>query len=45
MKRDVTRGMKVIKRLHVTRMKGSRISQMISLYKVIHLPSKKFKEF
>ncbi|MDD9363015.1 MAG: hypothetical protein PV344_08840 [Anaplasma sp.] len=37
-KRDVTRGMKVIKRRHVMRIKGRRMSQMISLYKVIRLP-------
>ncbi|MDD9361706.1 MAG: hypothetical protein PV344_02115 [Anaplasma sp.] len=37
-KRDVTRGMKVIKRLHVMRIKGRRMSQMISLYKVIRWP-------
>ncbi|MDD9362426.1 MAG: hypothetical protein PV344_05840 [Anaplasma sp.] len=37
-KRDVTRGMKVIKRLHVMQIKGRRMSQMISLYKVINLP-------
>ncbi|MDD9362086.1 MAG: hypothetical protein PV344_04085 [Anaplasma sp.] len=36
-KRDVTRGMKVIKTLHVMRIKGRRMSQMISLYKVIIL--------
>ncbi|MDD9362351.1 MAG: hypothetical protein PV344_05455 [Anaplasma sp.] len=37
-KRDVTRGMKVIKRFHVLRIKGRRMSQMISVYKVIYLP-------
>ncbi|MDD9362977.1 MAG: hypothetical protein PV344_08650 [Anaplasma sp.] len=37
-KRDVTRRMKVIKRSHVMRIKGRRMSPMISLYKVIHLP-------
>ncbi|MDD9362819.1 MAG: hypothetical protein PV344_07855 [Anaplasma sp.] len=37
-KRDVTRGMKLIKTRHVMRMKGRRTSQMISLYKVINLP-------
>ncbi|MDD9362787.1 MAG: hypothetical protein PV344_07690, partial [Anaplasma sp.] len=37
-KRDVTRGMKVIKRSHSVRIKGRRMSQMISLYKVMHLP-------
>ncbi|MDD9362905.1 MAG: hypothetical protein PV344_08285 [Anaplasma sp.] len=36
-RRDVTRGMKLIKKLHVMRIKGHRMSQMISLYKVIHL--------
>ncbi|MDD9362989.1 MAG: hypothetical protein PV344_08710 [Anaplasma sp.] len=36
-KRDVMRGMKVIKRRHVMRMKGRRMSHMILLYKVIHL--------
>ncbi|MDD9362391.1 MAG: hypothetical protein PV344_05660 [Anaplasma sp.] len=36
--RDVTRGMKVIKRYHIMLMKGRRISQMISFYKVMHLP-------
>ncbi|MDD9362077.1 MAG: hypothetical protein PV344_04035 [Anaplasma sp.] len=35
---DVRRGMKVIKKLHVMRIKGRRMSQMISLYKVNHLP-------
>ncbi|MDD9362411.1 MAG: hypothetical protein PV344_05760 [Anaplasma sp.] len=40
-KRDVTRGMKVIKRWHVVRLTGHRTSQMISLYKVINLPQKK----
>ncbi|MDD9363011.1 MAG: hypothetical protein PV344_08820, partial [Anaplasma sp.] len=35
-KRDVMRGMKVIKKLHVMRIKGRRMSQMILLYKVIH---------
>ncbi|MDD9361620.1 MAG: hypothetical protein PV344_01675 [Anaplasma sp.] len=44
-KRDVTRGMKVIKRCHVMRIKGRHMSQMISFYKVIHLPYKKFEEF
>ncbi|MDD9361673.1 MAG: hypothetical protein PV344_01950, partial [Anaplasma sp.] len=34
-KRDVTRGVKVIKRWHVMRIKGRRMSQMISLYKAI----------
>ncbi|MDD9363004.1 MAG: hypothetical protein PV344_08785, partial [Anaplasma sp.] len=38
---DVTCGMKVIKRLHVMRINGRRMSQMISLYKGIHLPYKK----
>ncbi|MDD9362219.1 MAG: hypothetical protein PV344_04755 [Anaplasma sp.] len=37
-KRDVMHGIKVIKRLHVKRIKGRRVSQMISLYEVIHLP-------
>ncbi|MDD9362568.1 MAG: hypothetical protein PV344_06575 [Anaplasma sp.] len=37
-KRDVTHGMKVTKRLHVMQIKGRRMSQMILLYKVIHLP-------
>ncbi|MDD9361931.1 MAG: hypothetical protein PV344_03295 [Anaplasma sp.] len=37
-KRDVTHGIKVIKRWHVMRIKGCRMSQMISLYKVINLP-------
>ncbi|MDD9362837.1 MAG: hypothetical protein PV344_07945 [Anaplasma sp.] len=37
-KRDVTRRMKVTKRWHVMRIKGRHMSQMISLYKVIHLP-------
>ncbi|MDD9362967.1 MAG: hypothetical protein PV344_08600 [Anaplasma sp.] len=36
-KRDVTRGMKLTKRSHVMRMKGHRMSQTMSLYKVIHL--------
>ncbi|MDD9362043.1 MAG: hypothetical protein PV344_03860 [Anaplasma sp.] len=36
-KRDVTRGMEVINRWHVLRIKSRRVSQMISLYKVIHL--------
>ncbi|MDD9361604.1 MAG: hypothetical protein PV344_01595 [Anaplasma sp.] len=40
-KRDVTRVMKVIKILHVMRIKGRRMSQMISLYRVIHLPQRK----
>ncbi|MDD9363039.1 MAG: hypothetical protein PV344_08960 [Anaplasma sp.] len=40
-KRDVTRGTKVITRWHLMRLKGRRMSQMISLYKVIHLPQKK----
>ncbi|MDD9362699.1 MAG: hypothetical protein PV344_07235 [Anaplasma sp.] len=35
---DVTGGMKVIKRWHVMRIKGRRMSRMISFYKVIHLP-------
>ncbi|MDD9361826.1 MAG: hypothetical protein PV344_02735 [Anaplasma sp.] len=35
---DVTRGMTVIKRWHVMRIKGRCMSQMISHYKVIHLP-------
>ncbi|MDD9361775.1 MAG: hypothetical protein PV344_02475, partial [Anaplasma sp.] len=34
----VTRRIKVIKRLHVMRIKGRRMSQMISLHKVIPLP-------
>ncbi|MDD9361750.1 MAG: hypothetical protein PV344_02345 [Anaplasma sp.] len=37
-KRDVARGMKVIKRLHVMRIKGRRMSQMIAHSKVIHSP-------
>ncbi|MDD9362918.1 MAG: hypothetical protein PV344_08350, partial [Anaplasma sp.] len=37
-KRDVTREIKVIKRWHVMRIKGRHMSQIISLYKVIHLP-------
>ncbi|MDD9361645.1 MAG: hypothetical protein PV344_01810 [Anaplasma sp.] len=37
-KRDVTHGMKVIERRHVMRIKGCRMSQRISLYKVIQLP-------
>ncbi|MDD9362587.1 MAG: hypothetical protein PV344_06670 [Anaplasma sp.] len=37
-KRDVTRGMKVTKMWHVIRIKGRRMSQIISLYKAIHLP-------
>ncbi|MDD9361818.1 MAG: hypothetical protein PV344_02695 [Anaplasma sp.] len=40
-KRDVTRGMKVMTRWHLMRLKGRRMSQVISLYKVIHLPQKK----
>ncbi|MDD9362283.1 MAG: hypothetical protein PV344_05085, partial [Anaplasma sp.] len=40
-KRDVKRGMKVITRWRLMRLKGRRMSQMISLYKVIHLPQKK----
>ncbi|MDD9362554.1 MAG: hypothetical protein PV344_06500 [Anaplasma sp.] len=41
LKRDVTHGMKVITRWHLLRLTGRRTSQMISLYKVIHLPQKK----
>ncbi|MDD9362232.1 MAG: hypothetical protein PV344_04825 [Anaplasma sp.] len=41
MKRDVTRVMKVIKRLHVMRIKGRSMSQMITLYKAIHFPYRK----
>ncbi|MDD9361689.1 MAG: hypothetical protein PV344_02030, partial [Anaplasma sp.] len=41
LKRDVTRGMKVITRSHLMRLIGHRMSQMISLYKVIHSPQKK----
>ncbi|MDD9362515.1 MAG: hypothetical protein PV344_06305 [Anaplasma sp.] len=37
-KSDLMRGVKVIKRLYVVRIKGRRMSQMISLYKAIHLP-------
>ncbi|MDD9361800.1 MAG: hypothetical protein PV344_02605, partial [Anaplasma sp.] len=37
-KRNLTRGIKVIKRWHAIRIKGRRMSQMTSLYKVIHLP-------
>ncbi|MDD9362644.1 MAG: hypothetical protein PV344_06960 [Anaplasma sp.] len=37
-KRHVTRGMKVIKRLHIMQIKSRRMSSMISLHKVIHLP-------
>ncbi|MDD9361733.1 MAG: hypothetical protein PV344_02260 [Anaplasma sp.] len=33
--------MKVITRWHFMRIKGRRMSQTISLYKVIHLPQKK----
>ncbi|MDD9361593.1 MAG: hypothetical protein PV344_01535 [Anaplasma sp.] len=40
-KRDVTRGMKVIKRRHAMRIKGRRTSQRMSLCKVIHLPQRK----
>ncbi|MDD9362604.1 MAG: hypothetical protein PV344_06755, partial [Anaplasma sp.] len=40
-KRDVTRGMKVTKRRNVLRNKGRRMSHMISLYRVIHLPYRK----
>ncbi|MDD9362482.1 MAG: hypothetical protein PV344_06135 [Anaplasma sp.] len=40
-KTDVTRGMKVIIRWHLMRLKGCHVSQMISRYKVIHLPQKK----
>ncbi|MDD9362759.1 MAG: hypothetical protein PV344_07545, partial [Anaplasma sp.] len=40
-KRYVTRGMKVITRWHLMRLKGCRMSPVISLYKVIHLPQKK----
>ncbi|MDD9362724.1 MAG: hypothetical protein PV344_07370 [Anaplasma sp.] len=40
-KRDVTLGMKVIKRWHAMRIKGRRMSQMISPYNVIHLPNRK----
>ncbi|MDD9363077.1 MAG: hypothetical protein PV344_09155 [Anaplasma sp.] len=32
LKRDVTRGMKVITRSHLMRLIGNRMSQMISLY-------------
>ncbi|MDD9361636.1 MAG: hypothetical protein PV344_01755 [Anaplasma sp.] len=39
--REVTRGMKVITRWHLKRLKGRRMSEMISLYKAIHLPQKK----
>ncbi|MDD9362032.1 MAG: hypothetical protein PV344_03805 [Anaplasma sp.] len=42
MKRDVTHGMKVIKRLHVMRIKGRRMYQMILIYKVMQLPERKF---
>ncbi|MDD9362992.1 MAG: hypothetical protein PV344_08725, partial [Anaplasma sp.] len=41
LKRDVKRGMNVITRWHFMRLIGCRTSQMISLYKVIHLPQKK----
>ncbi|MDD9363014.1 MAG: hypothetical protein PV344_08835 [Anaplasma sp.] len=37
-KRDVTRGMKAIKRCRVMRIKGCRMPQIVSLYKVIHMP-------
>ncbi|MDD9362429.1 MAG: hypothetical protein PV344_05855 [Anaplasma sp.] len=37
---DVTHGMKVITRWHLMRLKGRRMSQRISLYKVIYLPKK-----
>ncbi|MDD9362451.1 MAG: hypothetical protein PV344_05965 [Anaplasma sp.] len=40
-KRQVTRGIKVITRWHLMRLKGRRMSDMISLYKVTHLPQKK----
>ncbi|MDD9361449.1 MAG: hypothetical protein PV344_00760 [Anaplasma sp.] len=40
-KRYVTRGMKAITRWHLMRLEGSRMSEMISLYKVINLPQKK----
>ncbi|MDD9362750.1 MAG: hypothetical protein PV344_07500, partial [Anaplasma sp.] len=39
--RDVTSGMKEITRCHFMRIKGCRMSQMISLYQVIHLLQKK----
>ncbi|MDD9362649.1 MAG: hypothetical protein PV344_06985, partial [Anaplasma sp.] len=38
---DVTRGIKVITRWHLMRLTGRRMSEMISLYKVIYLPQKK----
>ncbi|MDD9362825.1 MAG: hypothetical protein PV344_07885 [Anaplasma sp.] len=37
-KRDVTRGMKLIKTSHAMRINRRRMSQMISLYEVIHSP-------
>ncbi|MDD9362557.1 MAG: hypothetical protein PV344_06515 [Anaplasma sp.] len=40
-KRDVTRGMKAIKRRHVMRIRGRHMSQMISLYKVTYLAPRK----
>ncbi|MDD9361328.1 MAG: hypothetical protein PV344_00095 [Anaplasma sp.] len=40
-KRYVTRRMRVITRWHLMRLGGRRMSQVISLYKVIHLPQKK----
>ncbi|MDD9362599.1 MAG: hypothetical protein PV344_06730 [Anaplasma sp.] len=43
MKRDITRGMKVIKRLYVMRIEGRCMSQIISLYKVIHSPCRKIR--
>ncbi|MDD9361721.1 MAG: hypothetical protein PV344_02195 [Anaplasma sp.] len=42
-KRDVRRGMKVIKRCHVMRIKARRMSQMISLYKVTKENLKNFR--
>ncbi|MDD9362674.1 MAG: hypothetical protein PV344_07110 [Anaplasma sp.] len=41
LKRDVTRGITVITRWHLIRLTGHRMSQTISLYRVIHLSQKK----
>ncbi|MDD9363058.1 MAG: hypothetical protein PV344_09055, partial [Anaplasma sp.] len=41
-KRGVTRGMKVITRWPLMRLKGRRVFQMIPLHKVINLPQKKY---
>ncbi|MDD9362237.1 MAG: hypothetical protein PV344_04850, partial [Anaplasma sp.] len=44
-KTDVTRGMKVITRWHLMRLKCRRMSHTILFYKVIHLPQKKLVQF